>query len=52
MSVQAVPCQHIADFYQRKWENHHCIAWQALRLGYREWASGNVSDPTINNLYA
>lgn len=48
----AVPCLHIAEYYQLKWEAHKCIAWNLLRRGYREWAEGRVVDPQVNNLYA
>lgn len=48
---QAVPCQHIADFYQRAWERHKCIAWNLLRVGYKQWANGRVIDRSVNNLY-
>jgi len=47
-----VPCQHIADYYQRAWAAHHCIAFNLLRHGYRAWAEGNAKyDPAGNNLY-
>lgn len=48
---QAIPCQHIADYYQRTWEHHKCIAWNLLRRGYSEWAAGRVKDTTVNNLF-
>ena len=49
-SEPAVACAHIADYYQIKWENHHCIAWNLLRHGYRQWAEGRANNQT-NNLY-
>jgi hypothetical protein len=47
----AVPCQHIADYYQLSWENHKCIAYNLLRRGYAEWSKGSVKDPAVNNLF-
>lgn len=44
-----VPCQHIADYYQAKWEAHHCIAWNLLRRGYWQWSNGQPEK--LNNLY-
>lgn len=51
--LKPVPCQHIADFYQRQWEAHKCIGWNLLRRGYAAWASGTVTlkDATENNLF-
>jgi hypothetical protein len=46
---QSVPCQHIADYYQLKWEGHYCIAYNLLRHGYRQWAEGKPNE--WNNLY-
>jgi hypothetical protein len=46
-----VPCMHIADYYQYRWENHKCIAYNMLRHGYRQWATGYVRDYRVNNLY-
>lgn len=48
--TRAVPCTHIADYYQRKWEQQKCIAYNLLRHGYRQWAEGRATDPA-NNLY-
>lgn len=45
-----VPCQHIADYYQRRWEAHKCIAFNLLRIGYKQWASGTVACNS-NNLF-
>ncbi|QIV65947.1 hypothetical protein Cp1R7AA1_006 [Mesorhizobium phage Cp1R7A-A1] len=45
----SVPCNHIADYYQRVWEAHKCIAWNLLRLGYREWSNGCPGP--CNNLF-
>lgn len=44
-----VPCQHIADFYQSRWEVHKCIAWNLLRRGYAQWAAG--CPEAQNNLF-
>lgn len=46
-----IPCLHIAAYYQLLWEQRKCIAYNLLRIGYREWATGTVKDPTLNNLY-
>lgn len=47
--VQPVPCQHIADYYERRWQDHKCIGWNLLRRGYRQWSAGLVEP--FNNLY-
>lgn len=47
--VPEVPCAHIADYYQRLWEGHKCLAWQLLRRGYRQAATGVVEE--CNNLW-
>lgn len=50
----ATPCAHIAAYYQRRWEAHHCIGFNLLRHGYRQWAEGRVKIEDIegwNNLY-
>lgn len=50
----AIPCQHIADYYQRAWENHKCIANNLLRHGYNKWARGAVKVEDVdgwNNLF-
>lgn len=44
-----VPCQHIADYYDWKWKQHKCIAYNLLRYGYKQWAKGEVDRE--NNLY-
>lgn len=44
-----VPCQHIADYYRRRWEAHKCIAWNLLRHGYQQWAEGRPGNQ--NNLF-
>ena len=46
----SAPCAHIADYYQLRWEQHHCIAFNILRWGYRQWAEGRATDPA-NNLF-
>ena len=38
----SAPCAHIADYYQRQWEQQPCIAYNLLRQGYRQWADGRV----------
>ncbi len=50
----AIPCAHIAAWYQIKWERNKCIAFNLLRQGYRKWAEGSVKLCDIagwNNLY-
>lgn len=48
----AVPCQHIADYYQHRWEAHKCIGFNLLRHGYRQWSEGRAVYQTDgNNLY-
>ena len=47
--VPSVPCSHIAAYYQYKWENHHCIAFNLLRRGYYQWANGLIE--VYNNLF-
>jgi hypothetical protein len=49
--MPAVPCQHIADYYEWRWKRHKCIAWNLLRIGYRQWAAGLVMTRHLNNLY-
>lgn len=47
-----VPCAHIADYYQRRWEQQKCIGYNLLRHGYRQWAEGRATyHPQGNNLY-
>lgn len=45
-----VPCYHIFQYYQWRWENHRCIAFNLLRRGYYQWAGGR-SVESGNNLY-
>jgi len=45
-----VPCMHIYAYYQYKWENQKCIAYNLLRRGYLAWASKKVIS-SFNNLY-
>lgn len=50
----AVPCAHIAAWYQIAWERHRCIGNNLLRHGYRRWSEGSVKIADIehwNNLY-
>lgn len=48
----AVPCQHIADYYQRMWEMQKCIAYNLLRHGYRQWSEGRAKyEAHGNNLF-
>lgn len=46
-----VPCAHIADYYDQAQRRRKSIGNNLLRRGYREWATGAVRDPEINNLY-
>ena len=45
-----VPVAHIADYYDRRWESHKCLAWQLLRRGYRQLSAGRIEG--CNNLFA
>lgn len=47
----AVPCAHVADYYDRRQQEHHCIGHNLLRHGYRLWAEGRVTNPEVNNLF-
>lgn len=47
--MNIAPCMHIAEYYQRRWEQHKCIAFNLLRQGYRQWAEGRPNN--ANNLY-
>lgn len=49
LASTAVPCAHIYAYYQRKWEDHPCIAWNLLRRGYGQHAVGRPEP--ANNLY-
>jgi hypothetical protein len=46
----AVPCAHIAAYYEKRWSEHKCLAFNFLRVGYLQWAEGRA-DGKINNLY-
>jgi hypothetical protein len=48
--VRPIPCQHIADYYQQRWEARNCIGWNLLRRGYGQWAYGRI-ERGFNNLY-
>lgn len=48
-AVTPVPCQHIADYYDMRWRDHKCIAWNLLRRGYTQWARGYIE--SFNNLF-
>jgi hypothetical protein len=50
IEIPPIPCQHIADYYNWLWLNHHCIAWNLLRRGYGQCASGRI-EAGFNNLY-
>lgn len=50
--LPGVPCQHVADYYQRRWEAQPCIAFNMLRHGYRQWAEARVVDAKVNNLFS
>lgn len=45
-----VPCAHIAAYYEWRWQQHKCIAFNLLRRGYAQWANG-TPEPVVNNLY-
>ncbi|QIG68740.1 hypothetical protein EVB68_003 [Rhizobium phage RHph_Y2_6] len=47
--VREVPCHHIYAYYQYRWEQHHCIAWNLLRRGYYQWSHGLIE--CYNNLF-
>jgi hypothetical protein len=36
----AAPCEHVYAYYQRLWEDKHCIAFNLLRRGYYQAARG------------
>lgn len=46
-----IPCQHIADYYEHKWQGHKCIAYNLLRRGYHQSANGTWRLDYGNNLY-
>lgn len=48
-TVHPVPCEHIADYYTHRWQNHKCIAFNLLRRGYGQWSRGHVE--AFNNLF-
>lgn len=48
--VPVVPVAHIADFYDRQWQAHKCLAWQLLRRGYRQLSNGRIEQ--ANNLFS
>ena len=47
---KAIPCAHIAQYYQFMWLQQPCIAFNLLRRGYQQWADGSRLDHS-NNLY-
>lgn len=50
--TKAVPCSHIADYYQYKWITQGPqLGSNLLRIGYREWADGKQRKHHMNNLY-
>ena len=49
-NVKPVPCEHIADYYNMRWTEHKCLAWQLLRHGYRQWSAGCI-ERGMNNLF-
>ena len=49
-NVKPVPCEHIADYYNMRWTEHRCLAWQLLRHGYRQWSAGYIVRG-VNNLF-
>lgn len=48
-NVTPAHCEHIARYYDHKWLNHMCLAWNLLRRGYRQWSLGRIEPG--NNLY-
>lgn len=50
-TISPIPCQHIADYYRRRWEHQKCIAFKLLMLGYHQCSIGEI-EPGINNLFA
>lgn len=50
VTIHPIPCQHISDYYTRKWEQHKCLAWNLLRRGYLQCAAGSIKEGT-NNLF-
>lgn len=40
---------HIYDYYNFLWRNHKCIAWNLLRIGYRQSCTDTVG--IYNNLF-
>lgn len=48
-NVKPVPVAHTADYYDAKWVDHKCLAWQLLRRGYRQLSVGRIEE--CNNLF-
>jgi hypothetical protein len=49
--IKPVPCQHIADYYRYQKIIHPSLGNNLLRMGYAQWAKGEVHNPETNNLY-
>lgn len=47
--VKAVPCAHIALYYERAWDRKATVQNNILRCGYAGWAIGQVM--SHNTLY-
>jgi hypothetical protein len=47
--IMPIPCAHIAAYYDWKWRQHHCIAYNFLRFGYLQCSEGRPD--AFNNLY-
>lgn len=47
---EPVPCNHIYDYYEKRWQEHKCIAYNLLRRGYWQHAKGMI-ELGVNNLY-
>ena len=48
--VTAVPCAHIAAYYDWLWTQDHQLGTNLLRKGYEQWARGYI-EFGFNNLY-
>lgn len=50
-SVDPVPCQHIADYYNHRQEENPSLGNNLLRRGYQQFASGRIESYSVNNLF-
>lgn len=48
--TRPIPCEHIHAFYDLRQSQHACLGNNLLRIGYAQWARGQVDRP-VNNLY-